>query len=129
MAFSKEISRQTFRYLTTTIQSAAITLGLPWVLHDFGNVTEKKAVAIAFLCAFFINFFILKYWVFRSKNQTSSQLLTFAITSALFRGAEYLAFILLLHFLQINYLVSIFLILCISLICKFMVQKHMIFKQ
>jgi putative flippase GtrA len=114
------------RFGMATAVSATITLGLPVLLVEFGGVPERRAVAIALAVAFVVNFVTTRRFVFRSEGRAGGELWRFALTSAGFRLAEYLAF-LGLHSLGMVYFLAQALVLTMSFLLKFLVLRSFVY--
>lgn len=114
---------QFVRFGLTTASSAAISLGLPIVLHEIFAVGPKIAVAIGLLIAFFANAILIPRFVFRSQIDWAPQTLIYVGTSLLFRFVEYLAFLALYSFFDLDYRVSVLTVLSVSAITKFFTYR------
>lgn len=110
---------QLARYGVLTLVSACVTVGLPILLHEFGHLTPPHAAAIAFVTAFFVNFFSLRRLVFRSGRGARRDLGTYILSSLVFRSAEYAAF-LALDAAGVYYIVALLIVLTVSAITKFL---------
>jgi putative flippase GtrA len=111
---------QIMRFGLMTAMSASVTVGLPVLLHEVFDVAPRHGAAIAFLVAFFLNFISLRRLVFRSEGGLGRDLLTFVISSLMFRGGEYLAFLVLTGpALHIHYIVALLGVLSLSALAKF----------
>lgn len=115
------------RFLLATGVSACITVGLPILLHEGFDLREEAAVAVAFVFAFFFNFFVVKYYVFNSTGKAGGELIRFAIMAAIFRVLEYLAFLLMFTVLNLNYIFSLLSVLIISTLGKYLFSRHVVF--
>lgn len=107
------------RFVISTALSASITFGLPILLHYAFDVREHIAVAIAFVIAYAVNFFMISRYVFKSENSLGGNVARYMIGNALFRAAEYGMFVVLLDFANAPYILALFLVLAISSILKF----------
>jgi len=110
---------QVVRFGVMTATSASVTVGLPIILHEFVGVRPQWAAAIAFGVAFLLNFLSLRRLVFRSERGAARDFVTFALSSLVFRGAEYVAFLLLISLLRIQYVVALLFVLSLSALAKF----------
>ncbi|WP_294391436.1 GtrA family protein [uncultured Sphingomonas sp.] len=110
---------QILRFGLMTGMSAAITIGLPVLLHEGAGVAPQHGAAIAFGVAFVVNFISLRRLVFRSGNAATRDLLTFVASSLVFRGAEYVCFLMLLTILHVYYVVALIGVLGLSALAKF----------
>lgn len=112
----------------TSALSAALSLSLPVIMHEFMGVAEEIAVAAAMVIVFFINFLTIRIFVFRSTGGGSlNQFGKFAVSSIGFRLAEYLAFLAVFKILEINYVVSLFCVLAIGTVAKFFFHRTYVF--
>lgn len=116
------------RYGIATLLSAAISMGLPILLHEAAGVEERQAFAIGLFGSFAFNFLSIKLFVFRSAGSTWRQLAVFALSSAVFRFLEYWLFALLL-LLAIPYQACMLITLIVSFAAKFAIQKNLIFSR
>jgi putative flippase GtrA len=112
--------RQALRFLLLTCASATISLGLPVILHEWLGVPPELGVAAGFLTAFIVNLTMLRRVVFSSDRSLSHDFVLFSLSTLSFRGAEYVAFLLLYSLVGINYVVALVLVLCISSAAKFL---------
>lgn len=110
---------QILRFGATSGMSAAITVGLPVVLHEGLGVTPQRGAAIAFCVAFLVNFFSLRRLVFRSATGLGRDLGLFVISSLAFRTAEYVAFLALTTIAHIYYVAALVGVLGVSTVAKF----------
>jgi putative flippase GtrA len=110
---------QVVRFGAMTLMSASVTVGLPIILHEFFGVRPHLAAAIAFAAAFLLNFLSLRRLVFRSERGAARDFVTFALSSLAFRGAEYVAFLLLTTMLRVHYVVALLCVLSLSALAKF----------
>ena len=110
---------QILRFCATSGMSAAITVGLPVILHEGLGVTPQHGAAIAFCVAFLANFFSLRRLVFRSSGAIGRDLGLFVISSVVFRAAEYVAFLVLTTVAHVYYVVALVGVLGLSTVAKF----------
>ena len=116
-----------FRYMVMTCTSAAISLGIPFVLHEGAGVRPSVAVAVGLLATFFVNFAVAKRYVFRRLGALKTQMFRFAFVSLNFRIGEYLSFLLLNFAFGIDYMIALIAVLIASLIAKFFIYKLFVF--
>jgi putative flippase GtrA len=122
-----ERAGEIFRFGLVTVMSAAVTLGMPVLLHQVLGVQAEIAVAIAYVMAFAINFVSTRSFVFKSDGAARDDLLRYTATSATFRLAEYLAF-LALYNLNLIYFVAQIIVQVCSLLLKFFVFRKFVYK-
>src|SRR5579884_4141988 len=118
-------TRQLFRFAVSTLVSAAVTIGVPFLLHQFAGAGQRSAVAISQTCAFFVNFLMIRMFVFGSNRAPARDFLYYLASAAGFRGAEYLCFLVLFDFGKLNYLVALILTLCASTVFKFVWYRYL----
>jgi putative flippase GtrA len=119
--------RQLARYGTVSVISAGITLGVPMLLHEGLGVEARLAVAIALSVAFVVNFLAFQGWVFGTRGAAGRSFVRFLVVSLAFRGAEYLAFLLLFTIAKLPYMVALVGILLLSFCLKFVTYQRLVF--
>ena len=116
---------QIVRFGVTTGLSAILSLILPIVLHELGGLDERIAVAIGFVAAFCANTILVPRFVFRSTQGWKRETSVYVLSSAGFRLAEYLVFLVLLDIFGIDYRVSVVIVLAVSSLSKFFFYRFM----
>lgn len=99
--------------------SASLTIGSPILMVNFLGFSERVAVAIAMVMAFCVNFFLNKFFVFRSRHKARRQLLRFLATNILMRIIDYIAFLALFSGLGLHYLLAMVLVLSVTTTTRF----------
>ena len=115
---------QLLRFGVSTGFSAAMSFGLPILLHEQFGMPERIAVATGFATAYIGNLLLLRVFVFRSKGAWKRETLHYIVTNGAFRLAEYGAFLLLLDRLGLDYRLSILVVLGISACAKFFIYRR-----
>jgi putative flippase GtrA len=110
---------QLIRFGVSTGLSAAVTLGVPVLLHEALKVDQKVAVAISQSSALLINFLMIRVFVFRSQRAARRDLAYYVGSAVAFRGLEYLLFLALFTFGRLFYLTALVLTLGASTLLKF----------
>jgi len=123
---TRERRAELIRFGLATALSAAVTLGVPIVLHEGFSVPARSAVAIAFTVAFILNFITTRSFVFRSTGDTRRELPRYVVTSLAFRLAEYLAFLLLFQLGMVYYVAQV-IVVGLSLVLKFFTFKTFVY--
>ena len=102
------------------------TLAVTFVATEGLHLREEVSFALAVVIMFFVNFAYLRYVVFPAGAKPwRAQMYGFFVASVGFRGAEYLAFLILLNVLHVHYMLSVALVLGLSFLVKFQVfDKH-----
>ena len=114
------------RYGMASAASAVVTLGLPVLLHEGFQVDERVAVAIAFATVFVMNFIIQRLFVFKSAGRASGEIARYTVTSVVFRGAEYIAFLLLFR-LGLVYWLAQLIVVGVSFVVKFLTLRYFVY--
>jgi putative flippase GtrA len=110
------------------VLSVSIALGTTALLHEVLGVREALAAAGGLVAALTANFFVLRYVVFRGTVvSVPQQVLGYLGSAGVFRGLEYLGFLLLNGLVQIHYLVALTTVLGVSFLLKFFVFEKWIF--
>lgn len=110
------------------VLSASIALGVSALLHELASVREALAAAAGLVSALAVNFFALRYVVFSGTVvSVPRQLLGYLGSACVFRGLEYVGFLLLNGLVAVHYLVALTIVLGISFLLKFLVYDKWIF--
>jgi putative flippase GtrA len=118
------------RYGLASAFSLLTILALSALLRELAGLPATVAVAFALGSAFFINFTLLRRFVFPGQQRPAGrQLLETAATSLSFRLLEYLLFLLLFLVLDLGYLLATTLAVCTSALGKFAIYREVVFKR
>jgi putative flippase GtrA len=119
-----------WRYAVASAFSFVFVIGLTAALHELAGVSETLAPAIALVVALFVNFALLRLWVFPGQEASiGRQFAETAATSIVFRAVEYAIFLGLHLGLDLNYLVATGASVCISAVAKFFVYREIVFSR
>lgn len=110
---------QIARYGVSGVVSAAVTVGLPVLLHEVAGIEQAKAAAISQTTALLVNFIMIRMFVFRSRRGAARDFVHFAASAVAFRGSEYALFLLLFKIGGLYYLMALILTLGASTLLKF----------
>lgn len=116
-----------FRYLAMSGISVGLSLGIPFALHQGFALRPDIAVAIGLASAFVMNFFTARLFVFKEKGSVKQQFRRFTLVSFAFRSCEYLAFLFLHSFFDVQYMIANASVLFLSFCLKFFVYKIFVF--
>ena len=105
----------------------AINVGLTAFLHEILGIPPGIAFAAALACAYAVNFFNNRKWVFASDAATVPQVVRFLSVSLVFRLLEYLVFLILYSTLGMHYLLAVLISLFSFYFLKFFVYKELVF--
>lgn len=125
--YQKLTIRQAVLFIFATGIGFGINIGLTAFLHEILGLPPGMSFAVALACAYIINFFNNRKWVFSSNAEVFPQTVKFLAVSLGFRLAEYLVFLLLYGALGLHYLVAVFISLISFYIFKFYVYKEVVF--
>ena len=117
------ITGQILRFGLSTGFSAAMSFGVPVLLHEYADMPQRLAVAIGFFAAYVGNIVLLRLFVFRSKGSWRAQVLRYIPTNGVFRLCEYFAFLGLFEKLGLDYRVALLLVLGTSSVIKFFAYR------
>jgi putative flippase GtrA len=96
------------RFGMLTVWSFGLSLGVTALLHEVLGCSAELAFAVALVTVFVTNFLACRYFVFPAAGADARrQLGLFTLFSALFRGAEYLLFLLVHTLIGVHYIVAI----------------------
>ena len=124
----KDVAGSFSRYCVITINAIGIHLGLTCLLHELLSVPEKIAVATAYVVVLVVNFVLKRFYVFKAKDgRARRQLLLYTVSSVVFRGLEYSAFLLLFDLFNIQYLIANASVLVVSFVIKFFYYGTVVF--
>ena len=119
LAIGRDTVGQLIRYGVSSGASAAVSLGLPVLLHEAFGVEQKLAVAISQASVLLLNFLMIRLFVFRSKSTAKRDLAYYVGSSIAFRGLEYLLFLALFELASLHYFLALLLTLGASTVVKF----------
>ena len=107
----------------------ALNIAVTVSLHELLGAPEELAFAVALLVVFLFSFLTSRYLIFAgaAHGDPKKQLLKFAISSAGFRVAEYLGFLVFHTLLRLPYLISIVAVLGLSFLTKFITYSNVVF--
>ena len=119
VAIGRDTVGQLIRYGVSSGASAAVSLGLPVLLHEAFGVEQKLAVAISQASVLLLNFLMIRLFVFRSKSPAKRDLAYYVGSAVAFRGLEYLLFLALFELASLHYFLALLLTLGASTVVKF----------
>ncbi len=119
----RALAAQIARFGASTVFSAAMSFGIPVVLHEWMGVRESLGVAIGFGAAYLANIVLLRVFVFRSRGSWKRQLARYIPLNGCFRLAEYGAFLVLFKRVGLDYRVAMLVVLGSSSLIKFFAYR------
>ena len=116
------------RFASLGVLSYATNVGLTFVLHEWYALPAEAAFAAALVTVFCMNFLLMRYYVYPGlRGGLGRQLAQFGVTSALFRGGEYVAFLVLHSWLGTHYLPAIVAVTGAAFVAKFFYYRTAVF--
>ena len=115
----RQIAGEATRFIMVTGLSALFSLGLPVLLHELLHIDPKIAVAISQLSVLLMNFLTLRAFVFRSSGSLRRDVVRYGASAVVFRGLEYLSFLLLFELAGLFYVTALVITLLASTVIKF----------
>lgn len=106
-----------------------LNIGVTAILAEVLGAAEELAFAVALAVVFVFSFLTSRYLIFAgaARGDPRRQLVKFAVSSAAFRGAEYLGFLLLHTVIGVDYLLVIPAVLGVSFLTKFVAYSNVVF--
>ena len=123
----KQTIRQAVLFVLASGIGFGINVGLTAFLHEILGISPGISFAVALACAYAVNFFNNRRWVFASDAEAFPQVVKFLSVSLVFRLAEYLVFVLLHIILGLHYLLAVLISLFSFYFIKFFVYKKLVF--
>lgn len=120
-AIGKGLKIPAFRWGVITLVNFVVNVGLTAMLHEGFGVDTRVAYAIALTTVFFMNFALLRYYVYAPNDAQPLGALfaTYAASAIGFRLTEYVGFLLLHTIAGVPYLIAIFLVQGASFFVKY----------
>ena len=116
------------RYGLGGLLSSGITISVTVTLHELAFVAERFAAATALATALTVNFLMLRYFIFgRTRMLLVPQLLLYVGSAGVFRGLEYLRFLLVNPAFGTHYVAALVGVLGVSSMLKFVVYEGFVF--
>lgn len=118
------------RFALGGVLSSAVVLGVSAFLREGGFVGERVAAGLGLATSLVVNFNVLRHFVFRGTQQPLvRQWFEFLASSGIFRGLEYLAFLLVMGVFHVQYLVALLGVLATSFGLKFLWYEGRVFRR
>jgi putative flippase GtrA len=118
------------RFAMGGVLSSSVVLGVTALLREGGIAGERVAAAVGLASALVVNFHVMRRFVFRgTERPLLRQALEFLAGSGVFRGLEYLGFLVLHTAFDVHYLVALVLVLGTSFGLKFVVYEGWVFRR
>jgi putative flippase GtrA len=120
------VKRSFLRFLVLSGLSFVVNLGLTVGLHELLAVPERWSFVIALVTVFTMNFLLLRHFVYDGQQGSiAGQLAGYTASAGAFRLLEYLAFLVLLGWLDADYRLVVVGVLAVSAILKFLTYRFL----
>lgn len=109
--------------------SFVVNLGLTHGLHEVLGASAELAFLISLATVMVMNFLACRYFIFDAREgDFRGQAVRFLMSALLFRGVEYLAFLVIHTWLGVHYLLAIAGVLGASFVTKFLFFGRFVFR-
>lgn len=116
------------RFIAVSAVGFPLNLAVTVFVHEVLGASEEFAFAVALAVVFLFNFAACRYVIFRATSgDPRRQLFRYALYSAVFRLAEYVAFLLVRSVFDTQYLLAALLVLGVSFLLKFRFYGDVVF--
>jgi putative flippase GtrA len=116
--------RALFRFVQVSCVSFLINFGLTLALHEWGQLPEEGAFAVALAVVLILNFVCMRWYIYEGQSGTILQQFGLYLCSAwAFRAAEYGAFLVWHTWWGSDYRVAVVGIMIISAGVKFFYNR------
>ena len=117
------------RFLALSGLSFGMNLGLTVLFHEVLNLSQEASLATAMVLVSVMNFIGCRYFVFETSDAgLAKQLVMFYASWLPFRGLEYLLFLVLHTWLNMNYVAAVVLVQLIAFMSKFLYFRQTVFR-
>ena len=118
------------RWSLASVFSFSMVVGLTAFLHEVCHVGEQIAFLVPLVILFTANFFICRFFVYRSHaGSLGRQFAGYAVSVAGFRIAEYLVYWFLIDVMNVWYLLAVFFVVPTSFVVKFLAFGGLVFRE
>ncbi|MAH25468.1 MAG: hypothetical protein CMI19_00695 [Opitutae bacterium] len=113
------------RFIVSSALSFCLNISITIFLCERMNFSERNAFATSLFIVFIINFFLMKYFTFRSNPASlSKQLINYTAFAIGFRFSEYFLFRIFYSCLCFDYRIVVVTVLSASTLLKFFTYKY-----
>ena len=118
-----------WRYLVSGGSAAAVDLGLLYALTEWLGLHYLFSAALAFIVAFFVSFFLQKFWTFQdhSVERVRSQVALYFVIAVANLGLNTLLMYLFVEHLHLWYLTAQVIVGALLACGSFFISKHIVF--
>jgi putative flippase GtrA len=128
-ALTNEKARKGFRFVLLSGLSFALNYGLTVGLHEYAGFAPDVAFAIALAAVFVVNFFVMRFYVYRATAASlRSQLPRYVVSAILFRIVQQRLFAWIHMHDWLPYKVNVVVVLALFTIVKFFFWDRVVFK-
>lgn len=118
------------RYVLVTCLSFVTNVGMTILLTEVLTLSEEVSFAIALITVFIMNFLFMRYYIYVSREGSAKrQFMMYMLSAIGFRGLEYISFLMIHTWLDVQYVVAIIEIQGCSSLVKFFYYKIAVFRE
>jgi putative flippase GtrA len=119
-----------WRYLVSGSSAAVVDLGLLYGLTEWASLHYLASATIAFVAAFFVSFFLQKFWTFQdhSVERVHAQVALYFVIAVANLGLNTLLMYLFVEYLHLWYLAAQILAGSAIACESFFISRHFVFK-
>ncbi len=118
------------RFIAVSAVGFPLNLGITVFVHEGLGAPEEIAFAVALTAVFLFNFAACRYVIYRATSgDPRRQLFKYAVFSAVFRLAEYAAFLVAHSVFDLQYMLAAVLVLGTSFLLKFRFYGNVVFTE
>jgi len=127
---TRERALELVRFFVSGITATAVNLILLYVLTEFAGIWYLISLAVSFLVAFGVSFFLQKFWTFanRGRERMHAEATWFFVVQVGGLSFNMLALYALVEVFGLWYMAAQFLISIVIAITNFYIFKFLIFK-
>ncbi|MBN2517134.1 MAG: GtrA family protein [Deltaproteobacteria bacterium] len=123
----RKVFKQIIGFGASGIIGTVCNLMVTIILHEIFSIEVRGAYLFGLLTAVLVNFYLCRNLIFQSKGNMWRQLFAYVLSSFLFRGLEYGAFLLQEMTINLPYVLAILLIQATSFLLKFFYYRELVF--
>jgi putative flippase GtrA len=128
MIFSRQTIEQMRKYIITGVISFGSEYAIMYILTSFFHIWHITSNTIAILIVFWVNFFLNKYWSFKSDKKLVKQLILYLLLFAFNLGASNVIMYCFTDIWGVSYLISKVISTGMIVSWNFIIYKKVIYK-
>ncbi len=119
------------RYIVSGGITTFVDLSLLYIFTDAFHIWYLLSAVFAFIIAFFVSFFMQKYWTFQdvSKEGIHKQMITYLLIALINLGINTLLMYIFVNTIHLHYMIAQFITAGLIAISSYFIYKKVIFKK